>query len=334
MLKITLSLLFIYSSFAAISNNPTKSLSAIRNDIRSLRKSISSLEKSLAKKNNKYVEIVKKRQMVDLEAYKIKAEIKKSDESIASYKKKLDKSYKSLILTSIDNYDMKSLMVKRLSLKRMKEQKKELKNLELNKKKLKDIFTGLVTEYQQFIKYEDELLETIQNIEKSKKDYVERYVLEKENFEKEKSKKKFANTQKRSRKKKVASQKNSQINERFEAPISKHFAHEANGKGITFKTKIKEGIKASRDGKVVYTGTLANFGNVVMIDHGNELRSIYLGDFNSSIKKDQPVKVGQIIGQVKSQIRKDQFSKIYFEIRKKNKVQNTVKLVKNFNARG
>ena len=51
MLKITLSLLFIYSSFAAISNNPTKSLSAIRNDIRSLRKSISSLEKSLAKKN-------------------------------------------------------------------------------------------------------------------------------------------------------------------------------------------------------------------------------------------------------------------------------------------
>ena len=262
MIKTLITLSILLSTYGAVNKKPSKSIVSIRKEVNSLKKNISNLEKKLALKNRSYVGTVKKRQMVDLEAYKIKIEIKKSEDSISAYKSKLDKSYKSLILTSIDNSDMKSLLVRKLSLNRMREQKKELKNLAANKRQLKDIFTGLVSEYQQVIKYEDELLETIQNIEKSKKEFVERYVLEKENLEKAKSRKKYA---RKNSPKKSKVQKQVIINESFESPIAKHFAHEANGKGITFKTKIKEGIKASRRGKVVYIGTLANFGNVIMI---------------------------------------------------------------------
>ena len=325
MIKLLLPLLIFINSYSAINTSPTKSMKEIRKDVKSLSKKINNLESSLALKNRTYLQTVKKRQMVDLEAYKIKREISKSTEAIREYKEKINRHYKTLIVSSLNGHDTKSLFLKKVSVNRIRRQKKEIKHLEANTKKLKDVFTGLVAEYQRVIKLEDDLLDSIKNIEESKKSYVKRYVKEKETFEKAKSSSK---TRRRSRKK----ARNSVVKTIFESPLKKHFAYEANGKGITFKTKIKEGIKASKSGNVVYIGTLANFGNVIMIDHGDDLRSIYLGDFNTGIKKDQAIKEGQVIAEVKSQIRKDQFSKIYFEIRKKDKVQDTIKLVKNFKA--
>ncbi|NPB07467.1 MAG: M23 family metallopeptidase [Aquificae bacterium] len=55
-------------------------------------------------------------------------------------------------------------------------------------------------------------------------------------------------------------------------------------------------VEAANDGKVVFTGFIGIYGNVVVIDHGFGLMSLYahLADFK--VKKGDAVKKGQVIG--------------------------------------
>jgi len=55
-------------------------------------------------------------------------------------------------------------------------------------------------------------------------------------------------------------------------------------------------VEAANDGKVVFTGFVGIYGNVVVIDHGYGLMSLYahLADFK--VKKGDAVKKGQVIG--------------------------------------
>jgi septal ring factor EnvC (AmiA/AmiB activator) len=62
-----------------------------------------------------------------------------------------------------------------------------------------------------------------------------------------------------------------------------------------------------------------------MIDHGDETRSILLGNFKPLVNKGESVVVGQVVGESEVEINKD--SKVYFEVRKKNVIQKTVNLI-------
>jgi septal ring factor EnvC (AmiA/AmiB activator) len=62
-----------------------------------------------------------------------------------------------------------------------------------------------------------------------------------------------------------------------------------------------------------------------MIEHGKGVKSILLGDFLARVKKGNSIKQGENIGYTKL-INKTQGT-VYFEVRKKNTVQNTVFLL-------
>ena len=115
------------------------------------------------------------------------------------------------------------------------------------------------------------------------------------------------------------------VNVRFKSPLESFLKIEYNQKGVTFKYKGKLPLKAAASGKIVYKGVLSNFGNVLMIDHGKQTRTIILGKFSSNSKKGSVVKKGQILGYTRGSRLKEE--KLYFEVRKKNKVQNTFQLI-------
>ena len=57
-------------------------------------------------------------------------------------------------------------------------------------------------------------------------------------------------------------------------------------------------VKSAEAGRVLFVGDLFFTGNVIYIDHGNGLLSLYAHLSKISVKKDQVIKRGQIIGKV------------------------------------
>jgi len=114
----------------------------------------------------------------------------------------------------------------------------------------------------------------------------------------------------------------------YRAPLMQNMGIEHNQKGVTFKFQGKNEVLATRSGKIAYTGSLANYGNVVMIDHGNDTRTVLLGQFDFNVKNGELVKDSQIIGYTNPKsVNGLGDGKIYFEVRKNNLAQNTYMLL-------
>jgi septal ring factor EnvC (AmiA/AmiB activator) len=66
--------------------------------------------------------------------------------------------------------------------------------------------------------------------------------------------------------------------------------------GINLKFKTELPFFAIESGTVIHVGELKNFGKVILVDHGDNKRSVYLGDLNINQKKGDIVKIGQNLG--------------------------------------
>jgi murein DD-endopeptidase MepM/ murein hydrolase activator NlpD len=122
----------------------------------------------------------------------------------------------------------------------------------------------------------------------------------------------------------------SQVSEgaNFFPPISLYQGIDYQKKGVTFNFQGKNEVRAPKAGKVVYTGSLASYGNVLMIDHGNDTRTVLLGQFDYNVKNGDPIQVSQIVGYTNPRTQNGLGDgKIYFEVRKKNLAQNTYLLL-------
>ncbi len=67
-------------------------------------------------------------------------------------------------------------------------------------------------------------------------------------------------------------------------------------KGTDFRAKVGTPIVAINDGRVVYTGYLRNYGNVIGVDHGTGLLSIYMHLSSIGVTRGQEVRKGERIG--------------------------------------
>ena len=90
-------------------------------------------------------------------------------------------------------------------------------------------------------------------------------------------------------------------------------------KGITFRCQDRVAILAPANGRVAYLGQLGNLGEVAIIDHGGEYRSILLGKATYTVGNGANISKGDVIGHAKVDGLSDKSSgQIYFEIRHKN----------------
>lgn len=96
------------------------------------------------------------------------------------------------------------------------------------------------------------------------------------------------------------------------------------GKGLSFKVYAQAPVLATGAGRVVHVGELANYGQVIMVDHGDDVRSVYLGNVRPHVSNGDEVVREQELAVF--EFKKDSpGEELYFEIRKRNQVQATEK---------
>lgn len=100
----------------------------------------------------------------------------------------------------------------------------------------------------------------------------------------------------------------------------------------TFKTKIFNSgidiraaagtpVKAAAPGEVLYQGWLRGLGQVVIIDHGGELTTVYAHLSATSVREGSDVKTGTVIGRTGNTGTDAEFG-LHFEVRKNGAAQN------------
>lgn len=108
----------------------------------------------------------------------------------------------------------------------------------------------------------------------------------------------------------------------FLPPIN-HFTQLNHHKtGVYFQFQEVGPVRAPGTGEVVFCGELAAYGNVVIIDHGQEIRTVVLGNFYPKIKKNDKLQMGDIIGY--TVVDSEKKNTVLFEVRKKMVTQNSI----------
>ena len=303
----------------------------IRYNSRSLNKinsRIIGLEGQLGRKNKDYIHILDSKREIESKIFKSSEKISQYIELVDEEKNKTKKILGSVVVNSITtNETSADILSKKILSNYLSKKLVKLQSLENILKLKKNRIDHLNTKFMALEKKEGEILTFINELENRKKEYATQYVsTEKRKLELSGKlssiKSKIAQVKSKKTKKGKPS-----LNIQFSSPISDYSGVEYQKKGITFKFKEKQPVRNLKAGVINHVGTLANYGNVVMIDHGKGIRTIFLGDFSSKVKQGQKIKSNQIIGYTNKKNNGRDLGQIYFEVRKKNKAQNTFLLM-------
>ena len=91
--------------------------------------------------------------------------------------------------------------------------------------------------------------------------------------------------------------------------------------GIDIKAASGTAVKAAGPGEVLYQGWLRGFGQVVIIDHGGDLSTVYAHLGGASVREGSVVKAGTVIGRVGNSGTDSEYG-LHFEVRKNGSAQN------------
>ena len=276
------------------------------------------LERKLADKNSKFLKIIRKRKSYDIDMDLLLGEIELEKEKLDKIRESQQNMvYKVFLLRESDfkGDPIQSLMDKTLqteikiqftvaktSIAKIQHEISEQLKL---KKSIKDLNRmGISIE------------SSIKEMEEEKQYYAASYL--KAINEKDRL---FIKSKKRKLK-----ERSKVVNKKlFDSPVKEYLDIKSKSKGVTYKIKGTIPIYATNSGKLLYAGRLSTYGNLIIIDHGNSYRSVLLGDFISKLKKNKQVSKGDIIGY--SNLNVVQKGKVYFEVRRNNKVKRTMNLI-------
>lgn len=97
--------------------------------------------------------------------------------------------------------------------------------------------------------------------------------------------------------------------------------------GIDIKASSGTSVKAAGPGEVLYQGWLRGFGQVVIIDHGGDLSTVYAHLGGASVREGSMVKTGTVIGKVGNTGTDSEYG-LHFEVRKGGAAQNPMNWLK------
>jgi septal ring factor EnvC (AmiA/AmiB activator) len=312
------------NSFASVPKKTTDELVRFRSQVMDLGARLSSLEKEIGSKNNLYISSVE--------------QIKQFEGDVKLYREKLTEIHAQLRQAQLENKKIvQSYLIesedeateawqKKAHLKLLQQAQSKLKNKELELISFENKVAEFDTKLASLRNDEEELVVVIKELENRKKIAMELYLLKvqtKKNMESKvqerKLQKKIAEVKKSFSQEPVIEKKPDRF---FKRPVDDFSTYTASAKGVTFKYQSIQPIKAVGDGKVVFAGDLASYGQVVLIDHGQDLRTVLLGKMDIKVKKNDTVRDGEVLAYTQNSSKEDQ--NLYFEVRKKNTAQNTI----------
>ena len=102
-------------------------------------------------------------------------------------------------------------------------------------------------------------------------------------------------------------------------------------KGVDITAPPGTAIKAAYAGTVSYTGFLRDYGNVLIIEHGNDIVTVYAHNEINLVKKSDKVNRGDVIARLGSTGRSTG-PHLHFEIRVANKPIDPAKIISEINS--
>lgn len=91
--------------------------------------------------------------------------------------------------------------------------------------------------------------------------------------------------------------------------------------GIELNAKLGDPVISIADGKVLYSGNAINsYGNLILVQHTNDIISVYGNNYSNYVQEGDHVKKGQLIAAVGEGDGKQ--ARLYFEIRFQGKAQD------------
>lgn len=328
-IKLKVIVLFLFSSIisqegfaSSIENNQVQSQYRI---LMQIEKKLKEYETKLSKENQRYIQVSKNKKDIDLKCIDLE---KGLNDAQSRYNEKLLLTQKLLGQNMLNDMNIEEtsadILQRRLYQKKLVLEIENLKKQSEVNKSLKDTLVTLRNRFTELTKLEEEIGGILNNLEKDKKDLALSYVKQEQETSALKN-----------QVKEIKSETTPKFSPKSDIliPIAKYTEVSTKSKkGIIVKYDGTQDILSPLEGKVIYTGMLSTYGRVLMIDHGNELRSVILGDNNYYVNKGSTVFKGQKIGLAKKSFEGQ--GKIYFELRKNNQVQNTFNVLSSPNALG
>lgn len=333
--------LFSSSGLAFGANTPSAKKTPTLSEIRSLKAEVSdsskklttlknemaSLEKELGERNQKLVNLFELKRKLDGKINELSEQIARKNKALQTQRIALKRVLRSALVSQMSsNVDPAVLLSQKYLIKGLQKKNKELESTSASLSTLTDEHEALIARFNEYQKVEGNLSSLLRELETDKNAKASEYV----NLSNDKKEKEGMLSQYQAMF--LADKKGQEVREKvgmlFKSPVEDYKSISYKNKGVTFLHAGDErvNVKASGDGKVVYSGDLSNYGNVVMIDHGNETRSVILGKFAPTVKKGDTVKTGELVARTTKQAAGSQ-GKLYFEVRIKNQIQNTVLLL-------
>lgn len=322
-LSLILALTCSLNAFGAI-KRPADELARYRTEVMEMGARLSTLEKEIGSKNNLYLSSIEQiRQFEgDVKLYRDELKVKQKEVQKAQIENK--RILQNYLLESEN--DTTEPWQRKVHLELLKQASAKLKNKEMELDSFQTKVAEFDTKLIELRKNEEELSDVIKELETRKKVAMETYLAKVETKKKMESK---VQTQKLEKRIAVVKKELSRApivetkpDRFFSRPVEDFVSYTASPKGVTFKYQAAQPVKAVGEGKVVFAGDLASYGQVVLIDHGNDLRTVLLGKMNIRVKKNDSVHAGDILAYTQNDSKEAQ--NLYFEVRKKNTAQNTI----------
>ena len=281
----------------------------------SLKRKFRTLESSLGKNNKNFSKIEKEKNNLEDSLFFMRSELDKNELLLKDKIFKTRRMFSDFVLHSFESeQDFDFLIKKEFYSTNLKKNMKEIKlNIDFNlrlKKEIKD----LIFKFKNYEKVQKNLMALLISIERERKQVKGKYNFLMRN--KKKLEFKYSRLGKTVRRPFYYG--------KLKLPLNNYFKIKYKEKGLTFFYSKKGPIYASEKGKIVYSGKLSAYGEVIIIDHGHETKTVLLGNFLSLPEKGTKVKKGQVISYLDS---RKKSRKLYFEVRKMGKVQNTMRFL-------
>jgi septal ring factor EnvC (AmiA/AmiB activator) len=270
------------------------------------------LEKKLGHTNNQYLQALAKIKEVeqDVELYEQKLiEEEKKQALKHQHRLAILRSY-SLSLVDDEFTDEKAYLAL------FEENEKTQKTIQATLESLKNILNTYRERLEQLRSDESQLAQLNQDLSQKKLAISDQIVKERNQLSKID---KIKIQEKSLQKIKLSGLHETLATKKFQLPLQKYFSLQDSQKGITLIFKGSLPLYAPAEGRIVFNGDLASYGQVLMIDHGEEVKTVMLGEFESTLQKNDTVKLGDKIGVTLASA-----DNLYFEVRKKNLAQKTI----------
>ncbi|MBG09082.1 MAG: hypothetical protein CME68_10015 [Halobacteriovoraceae bacterium] len=285
-----------------------------KKEINYLKKKFENLKESLNNNNRNFLKIQKRKAYVEMSLNKLKMELDGNEKVLKEKIIGVRRIFSNYIVSELENeQDLEFLLNKRDQHLKLKRKMMEInRDVDFNLS-LKNEIRDLITKFEKYDKKQNDLISILVSLEKEKKEIKGKY----RSILKEKSILKFKLGQ--------LKKKGSILLGKLRIPIKKYYESKIKPKGITFFYKMEGFLLSPGKGKIIYSGKLSTYGDIIIIDHSHKINSVLLGDFSNTLKKGTIVKRGQIIGRLKTTLEN---SNPYFEIREMGKVQNVIGFLK------